>query len=42
VYVFGQVLGAAVPIFAWLNVGFTVAWLGVAGQIAKEHKRRTI
>ena len=37
----GQLIGAAVPVFAWLNVGFTAAWLAVAGQIAKEHKRRT-
>jgi AAA family ATP:ADP antiporter len=38
----GQLIGAAVPVFAWLNVGLTAAWLGVAGQIAKEHKRRTV
>ncbi len=28
--------------FAWLNVALTVAWLGVAGQIAREHRRRTV
>jgi AAA family ATP:ADP antiporter len=42
VYLGSQVLGATVPVFAWLNVGLTAAWLGVAGQIAKEHKRRTV
>jgi AAA family ATP:ADP antiporter len=42
VYLGSQVLGATVPVFAWLNVALTAAWLGVAGQIAKEHKRRTL
>jgi AAA family ATP:ADP antiporter len=28
--------------FAWLNVALTVAWLAVAGQIAREHRRRTV
>jgi AAA family ATP:ADP antiporter len=28
--------------FAWLNVGLTVAWLGVAGRIAREHRHRTL
>jgi len=27
--------------FAWLNVALTVAWLAVAGQIAREHRRLT-
>jgi AAA family ATP:ADP antiporter len=38
----GQVVGASVPVFAWLNVGLTAAWLGVAGQIAREHRKRTL
>ena len=41
VYV-GQLIAASVPIFAWINVGLTVLWLAVAGQIAKEHRRRTV
>ena len=28
--------------FAWLNVALTVVWLAVAGQIAREHRRRTV
>jgi AAA family ATP:ADP antiporter len=39
---FGQVIGATVPLFAWLNVGLTAVWLTVAGQIAKEHRRKTV
>jgi AAA family ATP:ADP antiporter len=38
----GQLAGATVPVFAWLNVGLTVLWLWVAGQIAKEHRKKTI
>ena len=38
----GQLIGATVPVFAWLNVALTGAWLAVAGQIAKEHKRKTL
>jgi AAA family ATP:ADP antiporter len=38
----GQVIGASVPVFAWINVGLTALWLAVAGQIAKEHRRRTV
>jgi ATP:ADP antiporter, AAA family len=38
----GASLGAGVPVFAWLNVALTVAWLGVAGQIAREHRRKTV
>ena len=41
VYV-GSALGSALSMFAWLNVGFTIAWLFVAGQIAKEHKKKTV
>jgi AAA family ATP:ADP antiporter len=25
--------------FAWLNVGFTILWLWIAGRLAKEHRR---
>lgn len=28
--------------FAWINVGLTVAWLWIAGQIAREHRKRTL
>ncbi len=38
----GTSLGAGIGAFAWLNVGLTVAWLVVAGQIAREHRRRTV
>jgi AAA family ATP:ADP antiporter len=39
---FGQVIGATVPLFAWLNVGLTGIWLAVAGQIAREHRKKTV
>jgi AAA family ATP:ADP antiporter len=38
----GQVLGVSTPVFAGLNVAMTGLWLWVAGQIAKEHKKRTV
>jgi AAA family ATP:ADP antiporter len=38
----GTALGACTMGFAWLNVGLTVVWLAVAGQIAREHRRKTI
>ncbi len=38
----GTALGAGIGTFAWLNVGLTVAWLALAGQIAREHRRRTL
>jgi ATP:ADP antiporter, AAA family len=38
----GQVAGLAVSAFAGLNVVLTIAWLAVASQIAKEHRRRTV
>lgn len=38
----GTALGAGVPVFAWLNVCLTAVWLGVAGQIAKEHRKKTL
>ena len=39
---FGTQLGAGVGAFAWLNVVMTVGWLILAGQIAREHRRRTV
>lgn len=38
----GTALGASVGAFAWFTVGLTVLWLWVAGQIAREHRRRTV
>jgi ATP:ADP antiporter, AAA family len=38
----GTAIGLGAGGFAWLNVGLTVAWLGVAGRIAREHRRRTV
>lgn len=38
----GTRLGAGVPAFAAFTVGLTVLWLAVAGQIAREHRRRTV
>ncbi|BCS33665.1 MFS transporter [Luteitalea sp. TBR-22] len=38
----GTGMGAGVAAFAWLNVALTVAWLALAGQIAREHRRRTV
>lgn len=38
----GTSLGAGVAAFAWLNVALTVGWLVLAGQIAREHRRRTL
>lgn len=38
----GTALGVATAGFAWFNVGLTVAWLGVAGRIAREHRKRTV
>jgi AAA family ATP:ADP antiporter len=38
----GQVAGATVPVFAWLNVGLTAVWLWVAAQIAREHRKKTV
>jgi AAA family ATP:ADP antiporter len=37
----GQIIGFTVATFASINVGLTVAWLGVAALIAREHRRRT-
>jgi len=38
----GTRLGASVGTFAAFTVGLTVVWLVVAGQIAREHRRRTV
>jgi AAA family ATP:ADP antiporter len=38
----GQVLALPTAAFAGLNVVLTGAWLWVAGQIAKEHRKRTV
>jgi AAA family ATP:ADP antiporter len=38
----GQVLNLAVPVFAAVNVALTAAWLWVAGQIARQHRRKTV
>jgi AAA family ATP:ADP antiporter len=38
----GAVMGLGVAGFAWINVGLTAAWLGVAGQIAREHRKKTL
>lgn len=38
----GTTIGLGAGGFAWLNVGLTLAWLAVAGQIAREHRRRTL
>lgn len=38
----GTAVGLGAGGFAWLNVGLTLAWMGVAGQIAREHRRRTM
>ena len=38
----GSALGMGIAGFGWLNVGLTLAWLGVAGRIAREHRRKTV
>ena len=38
----GQVTALSVSAFAWFSVLLTIAWLWVARQIAKEHRRRTV
>jgi AAA family ATP:ADP antiporter len=37
----GTALGLATAGFAFLNVGLTVIWLGVATRIAREHRKKT-
>jgi ATP:ADP antiporter, AAA family len=41
VYV-GQIVGLTTAAFAGINVVLTLAWLGVASRIAKEHRKRTV
>ena len=38
----GQATGMATPVFAGLNVALTGVWMWVAGQIAKEHRKKTV
>ncbi len=38
----GQVVGVTTGAFAGLNVILTVVWLWVAGQIAREHRKKTV
>jgi len=38
----GSATGLATPAFAGLNVALTGVWLWVAGQIAKEHRKKTV
>ena len=38
----GQVTGLSTPVFAGVNVVLTGAWLWVAGQIAREHRKKTV
>jgi ATP:ADP antiporter, AAA family len=38
----GQLVGLTVSAFAGINVVLTIVWLGVARQIAREHRRRTM
>ena len=38
----GQLAGLTVGVFAGINVALTIAWLWVARQIAREHRRRTV
>jgi ATP:ADP antiporter, AAA family len=38
----GQAIGVTTSAFAALNIGLTIVWLWVAGQIAREHRRKTV
>jgi AAA family ATP:ADP antiporter len=38
----GLAMGLGLAGFAWLNVGLTAVWLGAAGRIAREHRRKTV
>jgi AAA family ATP:ADP antiporter len=38
----GTSIGLGVAGFAWLNIALTVAWLAVAAQIAREHRKKTV
>lgn len=35
----GSELHLAFTGFAWLNIGFTIAWLWIAGRLVREHRR---
>jgi ATP:ADP antiporter, AAA family len=37
----GLALGLGTAAFAWINIGFTILWLGVASRIAREHRKKT-
>jgi AAA family ATP:ADP antiporter len=38
----GTALGMGLGAFAWFNVVLTAVWLFVAGQISREHRRKTL
>jgi len=38
----GQATGIPTPVFAGINVALTGIWLWVAGQIAREHRKKTV
>lgn len=38
----GTAAGMGLAGFGWINVGLTGVWLFVAGQIAREHRRKTL
>ncbi|HYN06513.1 MAG TPA: Npt1/Npt2 family nucleotide transporter [Vicinamibacterales bacterium] len=42
VVIVGGMLGFALMTFALINVALTAAWLWVAGQIAREHRKKTV
>jgi len=42
VVIVGGLLGFALMTFALINVALTAAWLWVAAQIAREHKKKTV
>jgi len=42
IVVIGTTIGLGLAGFAWVNVALTIAWLAIAGQIAREHRRRTL
>ena len=38
----GTSIGMGIASFAWLNVTLTIAWLAIAVQISREHKKKTV
>ncbi len=38
----GTAAGMGAGGFAWMNVALTAAWLAVAGQIARAHRKKTL